>query len=251
MGLCIDSLSFIGPNLFGAGQSAGELLDRMDGVHVDAAVVTAHRPPAYELGPANDAVAAAVARAGGRLAGLARVDPNQPSAPDEAERAIGALGLSGLFLHPWEEVFAITGRRVHGVIQVCAEHGVPVVVASGYPWVSEALQVADLARQYPQIPFVMTNGGQFNISGLGQFDAELAMQDRANVLIQTSGVYRQDFIERAVASFGAGRVLFASASPYFDAAYELMRIHQASLASEDERDLVLGGNARAIFGMSV
>lgn len=250
MGLRIDALSFIGPDLFGAGQSSDELLARMDAAHVDAAVVTAHRPPAYELGPANDAVAAAVTRSGSRLTGLARVDPNQPSASDEARRAIVALGLRGLFLHPREEVFPIIGTQVHPVIEVCAEQAVPVVVASGYPWVSEALQVADLARQYPQIPFVMTNGGQFNISGLGQFDAELAMHSQANVLIHTSGVYRQDFIERAVASFGADRVLFASASPYFDTTYELLRIDQATLASEDERDLILAGNARAIFGMN-
>ena len=95
----------------------------------------------------------------------------------------------------------------------------------------------------------MTNGGQINISGLGQADATLALQKASNLYIDTAGVYRQDFIEETVENFGAGRVLFGSGSPYFDQRYEIMRGLLAKV-SEDDREAILSGNAKRMLGYS-
>ena len=243
----VDGLSFVGPALFGAGRTIDGVVGEMDAHGVDLNVVVANRPPAYELGAANEWLAGEVGLSGGRLLGLARVDPNQTSAATQVERAFGELDLRGLFLHPREEVFVIDDPKLDVVVDLCATYGRPVVVAAGYPWVSEALQVGELARRHPEVPIVMTNGGQFNISGLGQLDTELALDAQPNLMIQTSGVYRQDFIERAIERFGARRVIFASASPVFDLAYELLRVEHAEIAAEADRALVLGANSLALF----
>jgi 2,3-dihydroxybenzoate decarboxylase len=68
------------------------------------------------------------------------------------------------------------------------------------------------------------------------------------VHIFTSGVYRDDFLERAVRTFGAERVLFASFAPQFNLAYEHKRVHQVHI-SDEERALVLSGNADRLFGV--
>jgi predicted TIM-barrel fold metal-dependent hydrolase len=92
----------------------------------------------------------------------------------------------------------------------------------------------------------MTNGGQINISGLGQADATLALRQASNLCIDTAGIYRQDFIEETIAEFGGERVLFGSGSPYFDQRYEIKRIYLAKV-SDAARQAVQGGTARHLL----
>jgi predicted TIM-barrel fold metal-dependent hydrolase len=99
------------------------------------------------------------------------------------------------------------------------------------------------------VTFIATNGLQLNISGLGQIDAELALADNDNLLIQTSGVYREDFIEGIVRRFGAHRVLYASAYPLFDPRLEIRRVQWARFAAPDMA-AILGGNAAAAFSLA-
>jgi predicted TIM-barrel fold metal-dependent hydrolase len=208
------------------------------------------RPRTYHLGAANDAVAEAVARSDGRLTGVARVDPLLgDEACGELERALDDLGLRGLFLHPWEETFRIADPCVVPVVETARRFGVPVIVAAGYPWLSEALQVGALARRFPDVTFVATNGLQLNISGLGQVDAELALQEAGNLLVQTSGVYREDFLEGVVSRFGAYRVLYASSYPWLDPRLEIRRVQWAGFSGE-EKAALLGGNAAGVFGLA-
>jgi len=226
------------------------VLAALDAAGADRAVVAPAKPPGYHLGPANDAVARAVADGGDRLIGVARVDPLLGAdACIELERALDELGLRGLLLHPWEETFRISDPRVDPVVEIARARGVPVLVAAGYPFVSEALQVAALARRFPEVTFVGTNGLQLNISGLGQTDAELALASAENLLLQTAGVYREDFIEGVVRRFGPRRVLWASAYPLFDPRLEVRRVQWAAF-SDEEALALLGGNAAAVFGLS-
>jgi predicted TIM-barrel fold metal-dependent hydrolase len=239
----VDSLVFLGESLFGHTVSADDLLAWMDELEVDVAVVAPLRPREYHLGPANDAVAEAVRAHPRRLVGLGRVDPNQgDAAAVEAERCLGELGCVGLFLHPWEETYRADDPAVANVVP----DGAPVIVASGYPWLSEGLQVGELARARAGRPVVATNGGQINISGLGQTDVELALAASENLLVQTSGVYREDFLEGVVARFGAGRLLYASAYPWFDPRLELLRVRWAHF-DDEAMAAILGGNAQRVL----
>jgi uncharacterized protein len=112
--------------------------------------------------------------------------------------------------------------------------------------VSEAAQVGDLARRFPSVPIVMTHGGQINISGLGQADAMEVLRRHANVSIETSGVYRQDFLEDVARDVGPERVMFGSNSPLMDMRLEIERVRWADLP-EQARALILAGNARRLF----
>ncbi len=64
-----------------------------------------------------------------------------------------------------------------------------------------------------------------------------------NVLVETSGIYRQDFIEAIVAALGPERVVFGSGAPQFDPGYEVLRLQQLAV-TEAGRDLIAGGNLR-------
>jgi predicted TIM-barrel fold metal-dependent hydrolase len=242
----IDAFTFVGQSLFGYGQTPDELLARMDAADVQSAVLCPVRPRGYHLGPANDLVAEATHREP-RFIGLVRVDPNLgDQALVELDRGLSQLGLRGLFLHPWEENFRINGPGVDPVLERCAATNVPVVIATGYPWVSEAAQVGDLARRFPNVSILMTHGGQINISGLGQADALEVLRRHANVSIETSGVYRQDFLEDVARELGPERVLFGSNGPRMDVRLEVARVRWANLPAA-ARALILGDNARRLF----
>jgi predicted TIM-barrel fold metal-dependent hydrolase len=242
----IDAFCFLGQSLFGYGQTADELRARMAAADIQQTVVCPVRPRGYHLGPANDAVAEA-AQADHNLVGLARVDPNlEDDAVRELERAVHTLGLRGLFLHPWEETFRINSPRLDPLLSVCADLDLPVLIATGYPWLSEAAQVGDLARRFPSVTIIMTHGGQINISGLGQADALETLRRHPNVYMETSGVYRQDFLQDVATEIGAERVLFGSNGPLMDPRLEVARARWADLQPQT-RALILAGNARRIF----
>jgi len=137
------------------------LVEALDAAGIERAVVCPQRARGHGYDVENDRVVALQAAHPERLMGFARVDPLAPGAAAELERALG-LGLRGLFVHPWEDAFAIADPAVDPLIR-----DVPVIVATGYPLVSEGLQVGELARRHPHTTIVATNGAQINISGLG------------------------------------------------------------------------------------
>lgn len=242
----VDGLVFAGESLFGGGVAPEALFADLDRAGVQASVVAPSRDPDYSSSAANDRVAALVAEAPHTRRQLGRIDPNHRGALDEVARCVEVHGVAGFFLSPREEVFPIASARVASAIEGIADAGVPLVVESGVPWVSEPLQIAIVAERHPELDIVMTNGGQFNISGLGQADAFEALERSPRLHIHTSGVYRQDFVEGAIARFGAGRVLFASGAPEYTPAYELLRVLGAN-CSDSDRATVIGGAARRLF----
>lgn len=245
--MIVDGLTFLGESLFGYRATAAELLARMDEAGIGRAVICPVRPRGYHLGPANEHVADAVREHADRLVGFARVDPNLgDDAVREAYSALGQLGLSGLFLHPWEETYRVSAPLVDPVVEVARQRHVPVIVAAGYPWLSEGLQLGELARRFPDVTLIATNGGQINISGLGQTDVELALADNANLLVQTAGVYREDFLEGVAARFGPERLVFASGFPLMDPRLELRRVQWANF-DEAAKAAILGGNLERLL----
>lgn len=247
--MIFDFRVFLGHSFDGVQQTAIGLLKTMDSLNIDMALACPFKPLSYNLDLANSDLAASIKPHSDRLLGAARVDPWQPNAVDTLRRGLETHGLRALYLNPWEENFRADSSRLDPLLTIAEAHRVPVLIASGYPWVSEALQVRDLARRWPQVPVIMTNGGQFNISGLGQADATLALDQTPNLYIDTAGVYRQDFIEETVEMFGAERVLFGSGSPYFDQRYEIKRVLLAKV-DKAARAAMGAGTAHDLLGLS-
>ena len=242
--MIVDALIAVGENRFGPDITPTDALALCDRLGVDRAVAAPARPMDYHLGPANEGLALAAAGSGGRLAALGRVDPlDGERAVAEATRCLEELGCAGLFLHPGEEAFRVTAAGE--VLEVARGHAAPVVIASGFFGLSEPLQVAQLADDFPDVPLVMTTGGQINISGLSMVDAALALRSHPNLHVMTNGEYRQDFIEQLAGSDPA-RVVYASFAPWFDPAFELRRIRSARM-SDAARRAVEGDNAARLF----
>lgn len=244
--MIIDALSMLGTSRFGYRRTAEDTIRDLDAEGIAAAVVAPVHPVDGDLAAANRELAGAAAGSGGRLVGLARVAPWDGDAGlAELGRAVGEGDARGVFLHPAEDHFAINDVRLRPIAELAAELGLPVVVAAGFPWLSEATQVARFAAWCPDVPVVMTNGGVLNISGGGQYHVHQALAG-SKVCVLTNGMYRDDYLALIARKFGADRLLFGSFAPRFDARFEYRRAGRIDLPGS-ELDLVMGGNAARLF----
>jgi uncharacterized protein len=235
----IDAHAHIGESLFGYSWSLDDLLSSMDDERIAHSILMAMKPPGYHFEPENDRVAQAVASHPHKLSGFVRVDPWQrDSAYREVVRGLDDLGLIGLYLHPFEEQFPANDEVVLPLMQIVQERQVPLMLAGGYPGFSHPSQIGDLARQFPDVTIIATHGGQLNISGLLLGDAGRMLRTNPNVMMETSGIYREDFIEDTISELGAHRVLFGSNAPYMDQGFEAARIRFAHV--KDETKAVIG-----------
>ena len=220
----------------------------MDDLKIDMALACPFKPLSSDLQQANKALSTAIEKHNDRLVGAARIDPWQPDAAQSLVQSVGELGMRALFLNPWEENFQADNPQLDEVMAAAEVRELPVLLSAGYPWLSEASQIARLASRWPQVPIIMTNGGQINISGLGQSAAALALSKHSNLSFDTAGIYRQDFIDEMVEKFYGSRVFFASGSPYFDQRYEILRVKLADM-NEGYRRKLAGGNAVQLLGI--
>jgi uncharacterized protein len=243
----IDAHAYIGRSLNGFEQTPEALLAEMDRLGIEQAAICPVRPMDYAYQSQNDLIAKQAAKHPGRFIALGRVDPRQPDAAKEVERCIGELGAKGIFIHPWEDCFPVSDARLMDpVAEICQERRVPLMIATGYPWVSEGMQVATIPQRFPDLPVIMTNGGQINISGLGAGPASYTLQNYPNTYITTSGVYEELWLLDVWKTVGAGRVLFTSMSPLMDEEFELKRIQWAH-TTDEAKALMLGDVAYRLY----
>jgi predicted TIM-barrel fold metal-dependent hydrolase len=245
--MIVDALVYAGESLYGGGRSLGELLELAAGEGVDRVCAAPAKPRDYDLAAASAQLAEECAASGGRAVCLARVDPWQDDAPARLEELLRHAAVRGAFVHPWEETIPANHARVRALAERAAAAGRPTIVDTGWPFLSEALAVADLARGLDG-PVVMTRGGQINMAGLAQQSADMALETTPNLLALTNGVYRMDWVERAVRTFGPERIFHASAAPVFDLGFELERLRRAEI-DDEARQIAMGRTAARLFAL--
>lgn len=246
--MTFDANANVGPTVyedFEFEPTVDELDDAFDAADIDGGVVAPLKPPELDFAGANERLAERLA---GReeYVGIARIDPRVDDAVEQAERALDDYDLAGLKLHPWEESFSITNPMVQPVLDVAIDREVPVWIHAGYPGVSHALSIREVAQGNPSLPLVLTHGAQLDISGLSLTDALLLAEDTENTYFELSGVYRRDLVEDLVETIGAERVVFGTNAPYFHPTVEKSRVTTADI-SDEAAAKVLGGTIRELL----
>jgi predicted TIM-barrel fold metal-dependent hydrolase len=242
----IDANVFIGDSLYENSLSPQKLLQMMRESGVERAVVRPLKPLDFDFDRTNRWIAE-VQRKHPNLIGFGRVNVLLRQGPQQALRAVQEYGLRGIHLHPWEENYQINSEKVDRVVEALNAR-VPIYVSAGYPVVSHPLQVQDLADRHPDTTFIVTHGGQQDISGMSFDDALIMARESPNVHFDVSGVYRRDFIELLVEQAGERRIIFGSCTPYMDMAFEIVRIQSTHLGLEI-KDRIFHGNIIRILGL--
>jgi predicted TIM-barrel fold metal-dependent hydrolase len=243
----IDAHAYVGESLFGLSRTPESLLGEMDRLNIAKAVLCPNKPCGYTLEPANRLVAAAVQQHPDRFYGWVRVDPWQgKKALAELKMGIESLGLNGLLLHPYEELFQISDHKVDPLIEYAESAHLPVMIEAGYHLLSHPLDIAELAHRFPRVQIIGTHGLQMDDAGFALTDSDLAMRECSNLVMESSGMYAPDNMLGVVEKLGVERLIFGSHSPWLHLEFELERIHRLAL-TESQKEAVFGGNILHYF----
>lgn len=245
--MIIDFHTYVGNSMLGSSSSIEELLENMEKNNISASVVCPVKTVDPYFEKQNQFVADLQCKYKDKIYGFCRIDPNLGKDSEKILiNSIRDLKMKGLVLHPWEETFAINDKRVFSFMEICAEYDIPVLVETGYPWLSHCFQVANLAQKFPKIKFIMSHGGQFDSSGYALTDVDYVMDHNDNLYIETAGDFSDEGIENIPVRLGNQRVIFGSHFPWLETELEVYRIERANLTDEAKR-AIYSENAKSIL----
>jgi len=102
------------------------------------------------------------------------------------------------------------------------------------------------APQYPDVNFIISHLGSFADDWRAHERVIEQMVRYPNVLADTSGVRRFDYLVQAVKRAGAGKLIFGSDGPWLHPGLELHKIRMLGLPKEEEL-LILGRNVQRLI----
>jgi predicted TIM-barrel fold metal-dependent hydrolase len=203
---------------------------------IDHTVVFSAFHSDYEV--ANRRVAEIIATRRDRLTGFAFVNPRADRG-QVASLVARALrdGFAGIKVHQHD------GRITREVCEVARRHGLAVL----YDVMGEVTTIGLVAREYPEVCFIVPHLGSFADDYRAQTATIDLLVRLPNVYADSAGVRRFDLLEEAVARAGASKLLFGSDGPWLHPGVELAKIRELRLGPDAERK-VLGGNLLRLLG---
>lgn len=245
--MIIDFHTYVGTSILGQSNTVDEIMENMEKNKIATTVVCPVKTVDPYFEKQNEFVSDLQKKYQRKLYGFARIDPNLGKDSEKIlVDSINELNLKGLVLHPWEETFAINDECVFPFMEICEQYNLPILVETGYPWVSHCFQVANLAQRYRNLKFIMSHGGQFDSSGYALTDVDYVMDHNPNLYIETSGDFSDEGIENIPVRLGNDRLIFGSHFPWLNTELEIYRIERANL-SEESRKAIFYDNAKAIL----
>ena len=210
-----DAHAHLGRDRDGRTLGLDDLLRDLDEYHVDGAVVFAFDDPdqGVDFRVPNERVWAAYEQAPDRLTPFMRLNPNGPWQP-EYRRCLDR-GHRGIKLHPRTQDFSLGSPAAREVFGQAAADGLPVLVHTGYGAGAVSTEVADLARELPDLQLIL---GHSTFIGMPQAVKVLTVYP--NVYFETSVVDAYDLFE-VLDTIGPSRVLYGSDLPYASSANSL------------------------------
>jgi uncharacterized protein len=182
---------------------------------------------------ANADVARIVARYPDRLFGFAFVHATRDAGRifEMVQQAVVKWRFRGIKVHGHD---AMPNREV---CEAARAFRLPVLADVA----GQAHVVDILAKQYPDVNFIIPHLGSFSDDWRAQQQVAEQVGRYPNIYTDTAGVRRFDYIVEALKRGGPSKVLFGSDGPWLHPAVELHKIRVLGLSPQDEA-LVLGGN---------
>jgi hypothetical protein len=247
----LDAHVTLGESEFGRLDSAA-LLAQMDAFGIQGVLAApGDRWLAVDNREGNDALLAIVRRQPDRVGGYATANPwFGPRALDELARALDG-GLAAVKVHPARQGFALLEDVAVPMWEFVAMRGVPVYVVTGSA-MSTPLQLAEVARRYPETAWIMGRSGRVDY---GWLDFVRALRQAPNLYAETAHNLPAT-IGRLIAMLGAQRILFATDLPDTNLLLEMAKLNdiqvdlQADMQPLDaqSRALIMGGNLARLLG---
>ena len=220
-----------------------DLLRQMDANGVERAVICpVEEQIVLHNRQGNNFILAQVRRYPGRFIGFAVANPwYGTAAVEELRRALGE-GLRGLKFHPTYQGFAINDAIAYPLIEEAARHGAPIYTHTGTPPFGEPFKVAEAARRYPEVAFIMGHSGASDFWN----DIPRCHQFAPNILFETSRNGPGNF-GYMLAQVGSDHIVFGSNAPESLYEIEMANIRDV-ITDKAEQDKVFGLNISRVLG---
>jgi uncharacterized protein len=208
-----------------------QYLARARAAGIDRTVIFAAFADDYRR--ANRIIGRMVAMQPERLMGFAFVHPvaDKGRVEEMVAEAADDLGLIGIKVH------AHDGRITREICESARRRQLPLL----YDVMDDVPVVELLAREYPDVNFIIPHLGSFADNWRAQMALIDHLERHPNVFTDTAGVRRFDILEQTVRRAGARKVLFGSDGPWLHPAVELAKVWALDVSTSD-RALILGGN---------
>jgi predicted TIM-barrel fold metal-dependent hydrolase len=235
----IDAHNHLGPR-YDSGQTAAELIERLDQAGVDKACVF----PFVEGTFSNTVIEDAIDEFPDRLIPFLAVNPwDQDHAASEV-REYAKKGFKGVKLHPTIHGYHLSDAGLLGpVLDEIQEAGMIVICHGASDLNNSPIEFARIAAKFPGIPFLMAHSGMF----WSHDQAIEVAAEHDNVYLETARVPLGE-VAHSIQKLGAGKVIWGTDSPFVDYTFEYQKMARAT-TSEEDRLLVCGGNVSRLLGL--
>lgn len=240
--MIIDVETFYNPSFALAGVKGMALLrQQLDEAGVQRALLFPEPKP---LATDNEGMYEQI-RNDSRFVGIASINPHSGAEGAALlRRSLDEWGFRGLKLMPVHYAFRAASTAADHLLEVAREYAVPVTVHSGN-FFCHPLEIAQMARRFPEVNFVMDHMGyRYYV-----LEAIQAAEQYPNIYLATTAVFEPHFIGNAVERVGAERVVFGSNAPMVLPRLQLEVIRALRLSAEQEA-LILGGNAARLYRLN-
>jgi len=215
------------------------LLAEMDRAGVDEALCTHFAAIRYDSALGN-AKLWEICRHEPRLHPVAVVNPAAHSGVPEEVRHWADMGACGFRFIPTRQGWAVDSETFARAWSAVAETGLPGLLEVGGS--GEATRLARITSPSGSA-VVLAN---ITYSTLGE--AIAVMQRYGHVYLEACRLVTPGVVEYLVQTLGSGRLLFGSGATQWDIIPTLAMIQEADIAADD-RQALLGNNARRLFGL--
>jgi predicted TIM-barrel fold metal-dependent hydrolase len=127
------------------------------------------------------------------------------AAVDEIRRCVEVLGMRGLKFHSWLQGFSVSSSGMYTIVEESIKQRIPITFHDGTPPYSSPLQIANLARLYPEATIILSHSGLRDLWP----DAMIAAQEQKNIWLGLPGPTLAG-MQSIVETIGADRILFGS-----------------------------------------
>ncbi len=240
----IDAHCHVGsfePVISGGDHDEAELLARHREAGIAGGVVSVLNT--YDPTAANDRARTACADSKGLLLAYIYLNPlHPPAALEELERCRQYDCFRAVKLHPAFDQYYPFMEFYFPVYRRIEELRLPTLWHSGTSPTTHPLQISYVAQRFPKAPHILAHFGLSDLT----WECFPAAEQAPNIFVDTTANPILPVMSDWIAKFGAERMLWGSDFPFYDVNYERDKVDRLH-ASDTEKSLIAGGNARRLF----
>ena len=247
--MIIDIHVKLGPSFDNKGKSVEDYIVQMEENNITYAMLCPNKPKNYSLDDANNYILQVINRYSDKFFGAYRVGPwNWDSSKDKLKAFFGMQDkYKFMYLNPWEDNFRINGASMHPIFEYAGGNNIPILIETGYPFVSHITQVGEAAQKYGEVKFIVTNAGQLDLSGFTLADVNYQLSFHKNIYLVTSPAVGAEWLANMITNTAEGRVVFGSSYPFCDVYMEKYRITNSYVDDAHKKDVFYKNASKLIY----